>query len=399
MLPPNTPNLVEVAQRLWQPWWVFVVSAAIVLVLTPLVRKLAKRWQLYDRPAGLLKPHAKPIPYLGGLAIFAAWVFPVLAWTFTSQTEFLGQILAIILGGIILMIVGLVDDLRQTKPTYRLLCQVAVAVGLFIAGVQFKAVPSITVADFTFLAKGSPEFVAAGLVIQILLIVGASNAINLLDGLDGLCSGVMVIVAVGFLLVATHIGAWAVPEWCKDLIGPKYPFNDLVIVAAMALTGAAMGFLLYNYNPATIFLGDAGSNFLGYLSAVFVILFADRPGIVKWVLAGLMIMALPIFDTGLALVRRIRNKRPIFGGDRSHFYDQLVDRGLSARASVTVCYLLAILSVAVAVWSLILRQRYMVVVYAAIAVVAGICTLLGGFIKVDPSSQNPGKDEKESPES
>ena len=395
MFPPNIPNLVEVAQRLWQPWWVFVVSAAIALILTPLVRKLARRWQLYDRPGDLLKPHANPIPYLGGLAIFVAWVFPVLAWTFTSQTEFDGQILAIITGGVILMIVGLGDDLRQIKPTYRLLCQVAVAVGLFIAGVQFKAVPTITVADFTFLVKGSPEFVAAGLMIQILLIVGASNAINLLDGL---CSGVMVIVAVGFLLVATHIGAWAVPEWCTDLKGPEYLFNDLVVVAAMALTGAAIGFLFYNYNPASIFLGDAGSNFLGYLSAVLVILFADRPGIVKWVLAGLMIMALPIFDTGLALVRRIRNKRLIFGGDRSHFYDQLVDRGLSSRASVTVCYLLAILSTVVAVWSLVLRQRSMVMVYAAIGLVAGVCTLLGGFIKVDPSSQDPAKDQTESPE-
>ena len=226
--------------------------------------------------------------------------------------------------------------------------------------------------------------------------MGASNAINLLDGLDGLCSGVMVIIAVGFLLVATHIGAWAVPEWCANVIGPNYRFNELVIVAALALTGAAMGFLVYNSNPATIFLGDAGSNFLGYLSAVFIIFFSDRPGMTKWFLAGLMIMALPIFDTGLALVRRIRNRRPIFGGDRSHFYDQLVDRGLSVRSAVVACYLLTVLSVAIAVGTLGLRTRYMAVIYAVIMIAAGAFAMGKGFIRVETSSGEKSKDEEQS---
>ena len=396
MLPPNAPNLIEVAKRLWQPWWVFAISIVTVVVLTPIVRKLAHRWQLYDRPEGSLKPHTKPIPYLGGLGIFAAWVFPVAVWTFAYQAEFAGQILAIIAGGVILMAVGLVDDLKEIKPTYRLLAQIAVAVGLYIAGVQFQAIPRIPIAGRVFFAQGSPEFIAVGLGIQVMLIMGASNAINLLDGLDGLCSGVMVIIAVGFLLVATHIGAWAVPEWCANVIGPNYRFNELVIVAALALTGAAMGFLVYNSNPATIFLGDAGSNFLGYLSAVFIIFFSDRPGMTKWFLAGLMIMALPIFDTGLALVRRIRNRRPIFGGDRSHFYDQLVDRGLSVRSAVVACYLLTVLSVAIAVGTLGLRTRYMAVIYAVIMIAAGAFAMGKGFIRVETSSGEKSKDEEQS---
>ena len=386
MFPPNAPSVVEVIQTLWQPWWVYLISVSIVVVLTPIIRRLARRWGIYDRPEGPLKPHAKPIPYLGGVTIFVAWVVPVLIWTLASDNQFVVQVVAIVLGGAVLLILGLVDDLKQIKPSHKLLGEMAVAVGLFVAGLQFKAIPQITIGGLIFFAEGSWEFVAAGLLIQIMLIAGASNAINLLDGLDGLCSGVIVIIAVGFLLVATHIGAWAVPEWCTVLVGQEYRFNELVIVLALVLTGAALGFLLYNSIPATIFLGDAGSTFLGYLVAVFMILFADKPGMTKWFLAGLMIMGLPIFDTGLALVRRLRNKRPIFGGDRSHFYDHLVDRGLSVRMTVIVCYALAILTVAIGVGTLSLRTRYMAGIYAVILAVVAIFAATGGFIKVDASS-------------
>ncbi len=386
MLPPNAPSLIEVIRTLWQPWWVYVISFAAVVVLTPLLRSLAIRWQFYDRPEGLLKPHARPTAYLGGLAIFIAWVLPVLIWVFSGSGQYLGEIMAIVLGGAILLSLGLVDDLKKIRPTYRLIGQIAVAVGLYISGVRFEAIPEITIQGLVFFAPGSSEFIAAGVFIQILLVTGASNAINLLDGLDGLCSGVSVIIAVGFLLVATHIGAWAVPGWCANMVGPTYRFNELAIVLAMALTAAALGFLLYNFNPATIFLGDAGSTFLGYLAAVFIILFADKPGMIKWFLAGLMIMGLPIFDTALALVRRLRNKRPIFGGDRSHFYDQLVDRGLSIRTTVVVSYGLAILAVVVAVGTLALRTRHIALLYVLILAAVAALAAFGGFIKVDPSS-------------
>ena len=386
MLPPNSPSPIEVIKILWRPWWVYVIAIGLVVVLTPIIRSLANRWKIYDRPEGLLKPHTKPIPYLGGVAIFIAWAVPMLIWAMSTGNQYIRQVTAIVVGGAVLMILGLADDLKDIKPKYRLLGEVAVAVGLFAAGLQFKAIPQITIGGLIFFAEGSLEFMAAGLLVQIMLIAGASNAINLLDGLDGLCSGVIVIIAVGFLLVATHVGAWAIPQWCADVVGPEYPSNELVIVLALVLTGAALGFLLYNSIPATIFLGDAGSTFLGYLAAVFMILFADKPGMTKWFLAGLMIMGLPIFDTGLSLVRRLRNKRPIFGGDRSHFYDQLVDRGLSVRMAVVVCYALAILTVAIGVGTLALRTRYMAVIYACILAAVAVFVMLGGFIKVDDSS-------------
>ncbi len=372
----------------------YAFSFGAVVALTPLVRSLAIRWQLYDRPEGVLKPHAKPIPYLGGVAIFAAWLLPVLIWSFGESCRDVQIVLAIVLGAVILLSMGLLDDLKEIRPRYRLLGQAGVAVGLFAAGLQFRAIPQIAVGGITFFSSGSWEFVAAGLLIQIVLIAGASNAINMLDGLDGLCSGVMVIIAAGLLLVATHIGSWAVPQWCAELVGPTYRFNELSMILAMALTAAALGFLLYNFKPATIFLGDAGSNLLGYLAAVLLLLFADKPGQAKWFLAGLMIMGLPIFDTALALVRRIRNKRPVFGGDRSHFYDQLVDRGLSVRWTVVICYGLAILTVLIAASSLALRTRYMVLIYGLIVIAAAVFAMLGGFVKIESGSSELGRKSK-----
>ncbi len=203
MFPPNAPNLIEVIRTLWQPWWIYVISFVAVVILTPLLRSLAIRWQFYDRPEGLLKPHARPTPYLGGLAIFFAWALPVLIWVFTASPQYLREIMAIVLCGALILSLGLVDDFKKIRPTYRLIGQIAVAVGLYISGVRFEAIPQITIQGLILFAPGSPEFIAAGLLIQILLVTGASNAINLLDGLDGLCSGVIVIIAVGVLLVAS----------------------------------------------------------------------------------------------------------------------------------------------------------------------------------------------------
>src|SRR3989304_3752527 len=150
MFPPNAPNPIEVIRILWQPWWVYMVSIGIVVVLTPIVRALANRWKIYDWPEGLLKPHAKPIPYLGGVAIFIAWMIPVLVWVIAGDNQYIRQVLAIVLGGAVLLILGLVDDLKQIKPIYRLIGQMVVAVGLFAAGLQFKAIPQITIGGLTF---------------------------------------------------------------------------------------------------------------------------------------------------------------------------------------------------------------------------------------------------------
>jgi UDP-GlcNAc:undecaprenyl-phosphate GlcNAc-1-phosphate transferase len=219
--------------------------------------------------------------------------------------------------------------------------------------------------------------------IQVTLVVGASNAANLLDGLDGLCSGVTAILCIGFMLLATSILAWDL--YSTPGIGTVHYHNaEIIVLMAFALLGAVLGFLPYNFNPASIFMGDAGSMFLGFMAAVFMVLFAERREGLKWFLGAIVIFGLPIFDTGLALVRRLVNRKPVFAGDRSHFYDQLVDRGCSVQKSVVINYLLAIFFVIAGVGIIFLRTMYAGLIYLAIFAVVAVVAIKRGYVRGSP---------------
>jgi UDP-GlcNAc:undecaprenyl-phosphate GlcNAc-1-phosphate transferase len=161
----------------------------------------------------------------------------------------------------------------------------------------------------------------------------------------------------------------------------------------MALFGAAMGFLPYNFNPASIFMGDAGSMLLGFVCATLMVMFSERPGMVKWFISSLLIFGLPIFDTSLAYTRRKINGKPVLQGDRSHFYDQLVDRGLTVRQAVIVCYGMALFFVASGIGVIFLRTRYAAAVLLAIVVALALFAWLAGMLRVDkikPQAAKPG---------
>ncbi len=195
---------------------------------------------------------------------------------------------------------------------------------------------------------------SAALVIA--LVVGCCNATNLMDGLDGLCGGVTGIIAAGFLFLAVHIAMYNSPE--------SIPLDALRIVLGLALLGGVLGFIPYNFNPASIFMGDTGSMFLGYAIATQIILMAEQQP--RWLLAGMVMFALPVLDTSLAFVRRYVNKRPFFSADKHHIHHQLMARGLTVKKTVLVLYAMAIgftlLGCAVAV----MRTRYAGAAYLVI---------------------------------
>jgi len=155
-----------------------------------------------------------------------------------------------------------------------------------------------------------------------LLRPGAINAVNLLDGLDGLASGVAFISSLGFLIVSVH------------------QENTFAMILSLALMGTVLGFLRYNFNPASIFMGNCGSSFLGYILAALTIIFTNRPYELRCFVAPILIMGLPVLDTALTIIRRYRKNHPLFMGDRSHIYDRLVDRGFSVRQTAWVCYVI-----------------------------------------------------------
>ena len=283
----------------------------------------------------------------------------------------------------VIMIVGLLDDLKDISPKQKIAGQVLAAGILMAGGVGLR------VAKMMFISFGfdppSWLYVPLSILLCLVFIIGACNATNLLDGLDGLCGGVTGIISLGFLALAVWLALWG-----------SYPDVDgLRIVLALAVAGAVLGFLPYNIPPASIFMGDAGSMLLGFFVATMMILFC-REGIARWLLAALVVYSLPILDTGLALVRRSLAGTSIFAGDRSHLYDQLVDRGMSVKKVVALFYILSLVAAVLAVTvAIVLRFRYALVLYAVLF--AAVWAIFWKAGMIHPESTKPHDAEESDP--
>jgi UDP-GlcNAc:undecaprenyl-phosphate GlcNAc-1-phosphate transferase len=382
MFPPGAPPWVEVLKELWNPGiWVFLASLLLSLLTTPLFRWIALRKGVCDQPDEAVKIHTRPIPYLGGCAIWLAWTLPLAVYLLWCEPGKGLAAFALLAGGAVAFLTGLLDDLRDIPPWLKLLGQAGAGLILLAGGVRWFAYPHLGWLPALNFPKDSWFVLVFCIAMHFLVVIGATNATNLLDGLDGLCSGVTAIVSVGFLLLATSLTAWARPEWFERAV--HYEHTRLIMVVAFALAGAAIGFLPYNFKPARIFMGDAGSVFIGYVLAAMMIMFSTRFGKPKWFVGALFIFGLPIFDTGLALVRRVLNRRPIMMPDRSHLYNQLVDRlGLSVRGTVGLLYTVSILFAAAGLLVLYVPGRYATAIYVGLGLVFLVAVWRLGFLKM-----------------
>lgn len=368
-------------------WPILVVSFAASLIATPICRRLACRWGITDQPDTFLKSHKKPIPYLGGVAIFVGWAAGVgLAMRMfgldanpgemdPTEPKMLGWMTAgILLAGLCTMLLGLADDLRFMRPVVKVAGNVAVAILLIACGLGDELVRVISSLAHTELSDGITWIYSVP--VTILLVVAACNATNLIDGMDGLCSGVLGIISLGMLIVAAHMhayGGWTSP-------------NVLRVVICLAMLGAALGFLPYNRNPATIFMGDAGSMLLGLNAAILILLFAEGVFNLRWMLASVMAFGLPLADMFLTMARRWRAQKPLMQGDRSHFYDQLLDRGWSVRRVVLTSYLLAAFYAAAACASIVVRIRYAGLLYLGVLALTIGAIIKFRMVRVEPTT-------------
>jgi len=380
-------------------WLVGAISFLVSLVATPLCRRLALAKGIVDRPDDFLKPHQRPIPYLGGVAVFAGWIAGLAAALVLTDIEMRVRItLGIAVAGLAIMLIGLFDDMRVLRPAVKLACNVAVALWLVSLGLGDNLVQ--VAVRFILGPEGLNERwleLVYSVPLMLLIVVGACNATNLIDGLDGLCAGVLGIISIGFFILAANLRM-------TSTVDPA--IANVRIVLALSMLGAAAGFLPFNRNPAKIFLGDAGSMLLGLNAAILILLFAEE-NLVRWMIGSLMVFGLPLADMVLTLMRRWRNGRPIMEGDRSHFYDQLLDRGLSVRQVVAISYLLTLAFVLVGISVIFLRTRYAILVYGLVvlAVVVAVWKLdmvgiertapPGGEIR-SPRQGRPADDETES---
>jgi len=351
----------EVLGRFWP---VALISFAISLVATPVFRHIALKKGVVDRPDDFLKPHEKPIPYLGGVAVFLGWLAGILVALVWGQVNIrFGLMRGVAFAGLAIMLIGLFDDLQVMSSSVKLGLNIAVAVFLLLFGLGDDLIglfPGVSALDLGSQARWLE--LAYSVPLMIFIVVGACNATNLIDGLDGLCTGVLGIIAIGFFLLATHMRIYEDVDVANERV-----------ILALAMLGAAAGFLPFNLNPAKIFLGDAGSMLLGLNAAIIVLLFAEK-NLVRWMVGALMVFGLPVSDMLLTLVRRWRNGVPLMEGDRSHFYDQLHDRGYSVRKVVAISYVLTLIFVCAGTSTIYLRTRYVFLVcfVLAVIVVAGI---------------------------
>jgi len=257
-----------------------VAGFVVAVIATPVAAWCARRLGLVDRP-GPLKVHARPVPYLGGVAVLVALVGPVARIRPSLCVPLL-----------LSCALGIADDATDLAPTLRLVVEVGIAV-----------------AAAWVVAPHDVSHVALGVVVVVVLI----NAVNLLDGLDGLAAGVVAVGAFGFYVVGSGAGA----------------------TLALATVGALVGFLVWNAPPARVYLGDAGSYLIGTALAMLLVSASQRHAAV-WS-GALLFVGVPVADTAVAIVRRLRAHTPVLRGDRGHVYDQLVDRGWSSRQSVVAC--------------------------------------------------------------
>jgi len=351
----------------------FVVAAAISFVLTPLVRAAVRRRGIVDTP-NHRRVNTTPVPRGGGIAVVVA--FTVVGGGLVLLNEQIGpmpaprsitsgELIALFLGGGLAALVGALDDLFDLRARWQLLGQVALA-GLAVAlGVGVESInnpfgPGV-------IAFGTP-FAAA---FTIVWIVGMINSMNFIDGLDGLSTGIALIAALtlGILSLTTQVAQ---------------PF---VAVLCVVLAGALLGFLRYNFRPASIFQGTAGVMFMGYALAILSIIGAAK------VVVAVLVLGVPIIDTFWVLVRRLAGGRSLFGADRGHIHHRLLDLGLSHRATVLLIYAIC---ASLGVMSLVVSTATGVYAFLGALVGFGVVLFLltrGPSEALEPDSYEPEADE------
>jgi len=276
-----------------------IVDLIIVFVTAfigaPLIRKIALASGITDDAGGdPLKIHRQPVALLGGLAIVVA-VAIVIVVGHRSYVVCCSELIGMMVGGLMVFGVGLWDDVKKVKPIFRLLMHILAGVVILLAGLRMNFIPIWwIIIPFT-----------------IIYVAGAINAFNVTDGMDGLCAGISLISCIGYFFLGLKNG------------------NMLLCSLSGILFMSLLGFLPYNLHPAKIFLGDAGSGFLGFMLGTMAVMATSKPYNIANFIAAILVIGVPVFDMAFAILRRLIRRKPLFIGDRDHLYDLLLKKGWS----------------------------------------------------------------------
>jgi UDP-GlcNAc:undecaprenyl-phosphate/decaprenyl-phosphate GlcNAc-1-phosphate transferase len=343
---------------------VTIISFIFCLSFTPLVRILALRLNLVDVPDNRRKVHERPIPRVGGVAVAAAYfgsLVALVAWLHFDNTASITGLTAVkstVPAALLIFLIGLTDDIFNLNPRHKFGAQIVAAVMAVLAGVHM---PGIHIYGTALSGMDSVLTMA----LSVLWLVLCTNAVNLIDGLDGLAGGVSFLATITILVASLATG------------------NMGLVLATAPLAAVLLGFLVFNFNPASIFLGDSGSLLIGFLLGCYSILWSGTATTALKLAAPLLALAVPILDVTLAISRRFLRNQPIFKADRSHIHHRLLARGFGHKKTVLLLYAAAGMAGTLSlclIWAQDFWAPIVLVVFAA-AAISGIQQL--GYTEFD----------------
>lgn len=314
-------------------FFIIIISFVCSLMFTPLAKKIAWHVGAIDKPDNKRKIHKKPIPSMGGIAMFMSFLIGYMLFAPKST-----QMLSVIMGASIIIFIGMIDDINPLAPKWKLLGQIVASSIVVFYG-------NVTLSDIAIFGK-TISFGYASYPITILFMVAIINAINLADGLDGLVAGTSTIYFISIAIMA----------FIKNMLG------GLDVILCLIMIGACLGFLIFNFSPASVFMGDTGSMFLGFIISSIALL-GFKTATITSLIIPLLLLFVPIIDTLLAMSRRLINGKGIASADSEHLHHQLLRSTKSTKKTVLIMYVINILFAAVSIFYTLGDQKLSMIIY------------------------------------
>lgn len=331
-----------------------IISVIISAVLTPFVKKFAIKFNIMDIPDDNRRIHNKPIPLLGGLAIYFSFVITLIF----NKGNLTNSEVGLILGSTIIVIGGFIDDKYDIRPWCKLLFQTLSAFVLIYFGVKITVVTNPFSSIYQFVNVGYMY-----IPLTVIWVVGITNAMNLIDGLDGLAAGVSLICSITLFIISILNGR-----------------NEAAMLTII-LCGSIAGFLPYNFNPAVIFMGDTGSQLLGFMLASISIEGAIKSAAAFSIAVPILALGIPIYDTLFAVIRRKINGKPIMEADRGHLHHRLLDMGLTQKQVVIIMYMISAILGSFSIIAMQINPQRSYFVLGGVMIVIIIIAWKVGFFK------------------
>ena len=355
-------------------WVTFLTALVLSLAITPIAIKLAPKVGAIDIPKDNRRMHTKAMPRFGGLAIFAGSTVSMLIFL-----NFDPKIISITIGGLLIYILGITDDIRHLSPKVKFLGELVVAIVMYVNGIRIEFITN-------FFGSGNNQLGdALCFIITVVWIVGITNTINLIDGLDGLAAGTAAIISLCIAYAAYIHGTYVTAG------------------AMLAVAGGALGFLPFNFYPAKSFMGDGGSLFLGFMLSSLSVLGTVKSATLFAVIIPVLVLGVPIFDTFFAILRRLVNKKPIMEADKGHLHHRLMNLGYGQRRATMMIYgITGIMGVAAVLFS---RGLYVETVGLGAITMMYLYIFLTDAqhivpqLKEEKKDEPPGAEKNETPES